>query len=182
MAHLWTKYPGMLLVTPTTACAGWRIHDSGSSGRPGGELRLGLSDGDKTIESMRYVWMANFLGLPSISVPAGYVNPPSSSTGGEGSGEGISNLYKNLKNKQQQIKKNKDDDDDDGNNDGMSSKSEDRKAKIPVGLMATGEWAGEKGLVEFGVAAERLGLRWRERPAGWVDVVGLAREERNWRE
>lgn len=190
MAHLWTKYPGMLLVTPTTACAGWRIHDSGS-GRPGGELRLGLSDGDKTLESMRYVWMANFLGLPSISVPAGYVDQPSSSYSAGGRGqrrrnsgggsEGISNLYKNLKTKHQQSKKNKqeNDYDHDEDDDGKNSKSGDnKKAKIPVGLMATGEWAGEKGLVEFGVAAERLGLRWRERPAGWVDVVGLAREER----
>lgn len=143
LAHLWTQHPGMLLVTPTTACAGWRIHDSGQNGKPGGELRLGLSDGDKTLESMRYVWMANFLGLPSIAVPAGYVDPE----------EGGSYSSKN--------------------------KKADGKGKIPVGLMATGEWAAEKGLVEFGVAAERVGLRWRERPAGWVDVVGLARKERN---
>lgn len=154
----------MLLVTPTTACAGWRIHDNGTHGRPGGELRLGLSDGDKTIESMRYVWMANFLGLPSISVPAGYVDPePSKKEGNK------NNLVGKTKNRiKQQM----------GEKGGVIG-VEDRKGNIPVGLMATGEWAGEKGLVEFGVAAERVGLRWRERPAAWVDVVGLAREERH---
>lgn len=138
----------MLLVTPTTACAGWRIngnHQNPLSG--GGELKVGLSDGDKTIQSMRYVWMANFLGLPSISVPAGYAQPfrtgKKNAEKGKGQGE------------------------------------EHGKGKIPVGLMATGEWAAEKGLVEFGVAAEKVGLRWRERPTAWVDVVGLARKERN---
>lgn len=170
MAHLWAKYPGMLLVTPTTACAGWRIHDSGSRGRPGGELRLGHSDGNKTLESMRYVWMANFLGLPSISVPAGYADVPPAAGGGPV--EGIYNLYDNLKNKHHEFTKK-------GGKDVDEKTPQDGKAKIPVGLMATGEWAGEKALVEFGVAAERLGLRWRERPASWVEVVGLAREEMN---
>lgn len=167
MAHLWTLYPGMLLVTPTTACAGWRIHDRGTRGKPGGELRLGLSDGDKTIESMRYVWMANFLGLPSISVPAGYVHPPNE----DNNNNNLSNSYgAKIKNKVSQRLEKKGG----GGGDGIGD-----SGKIPVGLMATGEWAAEKGLVEFGVAAETIGLRWRERPAGWVDVVGLAREERN---
>lgn len=69
LSHLWKLHPGMLIVTPTTACAGWRIEDKG------GELTRGISDGDKTIETMRYVWMGNFLGLPSITVPAGYASP-----------------------------------------------------------------------------------------------------------
>jgi Asp-tRNA(Asn)/Glu-tRNA(Gln) amidotransferase A subunit family amidase len=48
--------------------------------------------------------------------------------------------------------------------------------KIPVGLMATGEWASEETLIEFGVEAERAGAEWRERPKGWVDVVELAKK------
>ncbi|KAF3761760.1 amidase signature enzyme [Cryphonectria parasitica EP155] len=136
LSHLWSQHPGMLLVTPTTACAGWRIHDEK------GELRYGLTDGDKTIESMRYVWLANFCGLPSISVPAGYASP------GDGKGD----------------------------KGGLKVAGKGTLGKIPVGLMATGEWADEKSLVEFGVEAERVGRETRERPARWVDVVELARQ------
>lgn len=171
MAYLWSQHPGMLLVTPTTACAGWRIHDSS---RAGGELKVGLSDGDKTLESMRYVWMANFLGMPSISVPAGYVDTPAPATGIEGVvGGGISTVVSKSKDQQP-------DQQQDAGKGGVDDYERKTKGgKIPVGLMATGEWAGEKALVEFGVAAERVGMRWRERPAAWVDVVGLAREERD---
>lgn len=135
LAHLWSEHPGMLLVTPTTACAAWRIRNKSA------ELKMGLSDGDKTIESMRYVWMANFCGLPSISVPAGYASP-------DPKGEGLKIAEKGT------------------------------VGKIPVGLMATGEWAGEKALVEFGVEVERMGRELRERPQIWVDVIELARKER----
>lgn len=135
LSYLWKLHPGMLIVTPTTACAGWRIKDKG------GELSLGISDGDKTLETMRYVWMGNFLGLPSITVPAGYAAP-------DLTGEGLSVAAKGT------------------------------AGKIPVGFMATGEWASEESLIEFGVEAERAGVEWRERPEGWVDVVELARREK----
>ncbi|KAI1856054.1 hypothetical protein JX265_011951 [Neoarthrinium moseri] len=68
LAWLWSQYPGMIIVTPTTACAGWPIRDET-------ELQFGMSDGDQTMRSMEYVWMANFCGVPGISVPAGYVTP-----------------------------------------------------------------------------------------------------------
>lgn len=132
LSYLWTLHPGMLLVTPTTACAGWRILKKGA------ELRMGVSDGDKTIESMRYVWMANFLGLPSISVPAGYAAP-------------------------------------DAKGAGLAVADKGAVEKVPVGLMATGEWAGEEALVQFGCEAEAIGRESRERPRAWVDVVELAR-------
>ncbi|KAF2997485.1 hypothetical protein E8E14_005020 [Neopestalotiopsis sp. 37M] len=69
LAWLWSQHPGMLIVTPTTACAGWPIR------RGEAELRFGISDGDQTMQSMEYVWMANLCGVPSISVPAGFVVP-----------------------------------------------------------------------------------------------------------
>jgi Asp-tRNA(Asn)/Glu-tRNA(Gln) amidotransferase A subunit family amidase len=69
LAWLWEQHPGMLIVTPTTACEGWPI-----IGGPA-ELYYGVNDGDQTIKSMEYVWLANFLGLPSMSVPAGFVGP-----------------------------------------------------------------------------------------------------------
>ncbi|CAN8097868.1 unnamed protein product [Discula destructiva] len=137
MAYLFAQHPGLLLVTPTTACAGWRILSHAA------ELKTGLSDGDRTLESMRYVWVANFLGLPSISVPAGYAAP-------DAKGAGLRVADKSL-----------------GGGVG----------KVPVGLMATGEWAGEEALVRFGVEAERVGAEWREKPQAWVDVVELARKE-----
>ena len=58
----------MIMVTPTSACAGWKIKSRS-------ELVHGLSDGDMTITSMRYVWLANFCGVPALTVPAGYVVP-----------------------------------------------------------------------------------------------------------
>ncbi|TEA18939.1 Fatty acid amide hydrolase [Colletotrichum sidae] len=68
LAHLWQAYPGMIIVTPTTACAGWPILRES-------ELSYGVSDGDRTIRSMEYVWLGNFCGLPGVTVPAGYVVP-----------------------------------------------------------------------------------------------------------
>ncbi|KUI53642.1 Fatty acid amide hydrolase [Cytospora mali] len=135
LSYLWKLHPGMLIVTPTTACAGWRIQNKG------GELTTGISDGDKTLETMRYVWMGNFIGLPSITVPAGYASPDLT-----GKGERVA--------------------------------EKGTVGKIPIGFMATGEWASEKSLIEFGVEAERAGLEWRERPESWVDVVELARKEK----
>jgi len=67
LSHLWTQHPEMIILTPTTACEGWPIRGGAS------ELKWGVSDGDHTLASMEYVWLANFCGLPSISVPAGFV-------------------------------------------------------------------------------------------------------------
>ncbi|KAK3394928.1 amidase signature domain-containing protein [Podospora didyma] len=67
LAWLWQQHPGMLIMTPTTACEGWPIRGGA------GELKHGVNDGDRTMQSMEYVWMGNFCGLPSISVPMGFV-------------------------------------------------------------------------------------------------------------
>ena len=69
LAYLWKSNPGMIIVTPTTSCAGWPIKRGAS------ELRYGVSDGDRTKKTMEYVWMANFTGAPAITVPVGYVVP-----------------------------------------------------------------------------------------------------------
>lgn len=53
--------------------------------------------------------------------------------------------------------------------------------RVPVGLMAMGEWGGEDALFEWGRVAEEWA--WREsegeggmkRPGSWVDVVDAAR-------
>ncbi|KAL8396600.1 hypothetical protein RB594_003612 [Gaeumannomyces avenae] len=69
LAWLWRRHPGMVLVTPASACAGWPIRGGGR------ELAYGVSDGDRTMRSMEYVWLANLCGVPSISIPAGFAAP-----------------------------------------------------------------------------------------------------------
>ena len=68
LAFLFQKYPGLLIVTPTTPNAGWHI--SGGAA----DLKHGVSDGNMSLKTMTYVWMANFLGCPSIAIPVGRVN------------------------------------------------------------------------------------------------------------
>ena len=82
LAWLWMQHPGMVIVTPTTACAGWKV------GKPV-DLKYGISDGDQTLKTMEYVWMGNFCGLPSISVPAGFVVPEGRKGEGEVAEEGV---------------------------------------------------------------------------------------------
>ncbi|ETI19771.1 hypothetical protein G647_08784 [Cladophialophora carrionii CBS 160.54] len=69
LAWLWEKYPGMLILTPTTPCAGWKIgHPTDlTSG-------YGVSDGDMSLRSMEFVYLANFTGNPAISCPMGYTD------------------------------------------------------------------------------------------------------------
>lgn len=134
LAWLWKTYPGMVIVTPTTSCAGWPIRSTS-------ELLYGVSDGDQTLKTMEYVWMANFCGLPSLSVPAGYVMPEGHES--EGQVAGI-----------------------------------DSPGKVPVGLMAMGEWTTEHTLLQFGLDAEDAGIEGQCRPPNWVDVVELARREK----
>ena len=69
LAFLFQKYPGLLIVTPTTPNAGWHI--SGGAA----DLRNGVSDANMSLKTMTYVWMANFMGCPSLTVPVGRVNP-----------------------------------------------------------------------------------------------------------
>ncbi|KAK2625661.1 hypothetical protein QTJ16_004973 [Diplocarpon rosae] len=133
LAYLWQQHPGMIILTPATSCAGWKVGAAS-------ELKHGLSDGTTTLQTMEYVWMANFLGLPALAVPVGYVKP----AGGDGAGE---------------------------------EAEEGTEGKVPVGLMAMGEWGAEEELLRWGVAAERVGGERRRRPPIWVDVVAEAREQ-----
>lgn len=69
LSWLWEEYPGLLVLTPTTTCAGWKIgkHSDITSG-------YGVSDGDMSLRSMEYVYLANFVGAPAISCPMGYTD------------------------------------------------------------------------------------------------------------
>ena len=122
LAHLWQQHPGMLLVTPTTANAGWFIEGGAS------ELKGGVSDANMELKAMTYVWLANFTGCPALSIPVGRVD----GKGGEG--------------------------------------------KVPVGMMAMGEWGDEEGLIQWGRASEEW--CWKEggmgKPANFVDAIEAA--------
>jgi Asp-tRNA(Asn)/Glu-tRNA(Gln) amidotransferase A subunit family amidase len=73
LAFLFEKYPGMLVLTPTTPIAGWPV-------TPGDEA-YGCFDGNLTIRNMTFAWLANVSGCPAVTCPAGYVEP--------GQGEGM---------------------------------------------------------------------------------------------
>lgn len=65
LAHLFQKYPGLIIVTPTTPNAGWPIDPR--------ELTHGSSDANMQLRNMEYVWLANFTGIPCIQFPVGFV-------------------------------------------------------------------------------------------------------------
>jgi Asp-tRNA(Asn)/Glu-tRNA(Gln) amidotransferase A subunit family amidase len=67
LAYLFTKHPGLIIVTPTTPNVGWPISP--------GEKAYGMSDGNMQIRNMEYVWLANFTGIPALQFPAGFVEP-----------------------------------------------------------------------------------------------------------
>jgi Asp-tRNA(Asn)/Glu-tRNA(Gln) amidotransferase A subunit family amidase len=120
LAALYQKYPGMVVVTPTSPAAGWSIaHED--------DLKYGITNGNKSVRNMEYVWLANFIGCPAISCPAGYVEPE------KGAG------------------------------------------KVPIGIMAMGEWGSEDALIEWGREAETwLNEEYpggRQRPATWEDII-----------
>lgn len=68
LAHLWEKFPGMLIVTPTTPCTGWKIGNPRDVAKGG----WGVSDGDMSLKNMEFVYVANWTGCPAISCPMGY--------------------------------------------------------------------------------------------------------------
>jgi hypothetical protein len=68
LASLFQKHAGLLILTPTTPTVGWPIK------RPS-DLKHGITDGDMSVRSMEYVWLANFTGCPCLQIPVGYAKP-----------------------------------------------------------------------------------------------------------
>ena len=68
LAFLWQQYPGMIILTPTTPGAGWKIDNAKDTGIGGRDI----SDSDQALKSMEFVYLANFTGNPAISFPMGY--------------------------------------------------------------------------------------------------------------
>lgn len=123
LAFLFQKYPGLLIMTPTSPLIGWPRSPSDDS--------YGMSDTNITMRNMSYVFLANMTGTPSITAPVGYVDPEQ--------GEG----------------------------------------KLPISLLATGEWGSEEQLLAWAREAEEYlhetYPEGRRRPDTWVDVMALAR-------
>ncbi|KAJ0161981.1 Fatty acid amide hydrolase [Colletotrichum tanaceti] len=67
MAFLFEENPGMLVITPTTPMPGWPRHP--------GDDAYGVSDANKTIANMSYVYIANVSGCPAVTAPVGYIDP-----------------------------------------------------------------------------------------------------------
>ncbi|RDA87071.1 hypothetical protein CP532_0181 [Ophiocordyceps camponoti-leonardi (nom. inval.)] len=67
LAFLFQKYPGLLIMTPTTPIIGWP--------KMAGDEAYGVSDTNLTLRNMMYVFLANLTGTPSLSAPVAYVDP-----------------------------------------------------------------------------------------------------------
>lgn len=67
MAWLWKRYPGLLILTPTTPCAGWKIRKP--SDITDGH---GFANVDITLQTMEYTAFGNWVGAPAITCPMGY--------------------------------------------------------------------------------------------------------------
>lgn len=67
LAFLFRKYPNLLILTPTTPIIGWPRYPSDEA--------YGMTNANISIRNMMYVYLANLAGTPSLSAPAGYVDP-----------------------------------------------------------------------------------------------------------
>ncbi|KAK6348823.1 hypothetical protein TWF730_009591 [Orbilia blumenaviensis] len=63
-ASIWQNHPGMIIVTPVVPTVGAEIVES--------HLKYGVSDGDSSIRSMKYVSIGNFIGAPATNSVVGY--------------------------------------------------------------------------------------------------------------
>lgn len=68
LSHLFTAHPGLIILSPTTPFPGVQI-PSGA----GIKGAYGLSDATSAVQSMIYVFLANWTGCPAINMPCGYV-------------------------------------------------------------------------------------------------------------
>jgi len=67
LAHLYERYPGMIVLSPTSPVPGWPKTE--------GDEAYGFSDGNMSMYNMTYVWVANTSGCPAVTAPVGYVEP-----------------------------------------------------------------------------------------------------------
>lgn len=163
LAHLFAKYPGLVIVTPT-------LPDPVASGRVGSpnEIKVGgygVTNSNRSLESMRYVFLANFTGIPAISAPVGYLPLEGKCS------KGMKDIVE----------------------DGIYVPSVDGERRVlPISMMGMAEWGCEAELLNLGYELERylhLALKETENaedtekiaqevtpPPAWVDVLGKTEE------
>ncbi|KUI58690.1 Fatty acid amide hydrolase [Cytospora mali] len=118
LAHLFGRYGrGLLIASPMLPDVGYEV--------TAGDQAYGFTDGNRSLRSMMYAWLANTSGCPAATVPVGYAE-----AGSRGGG------------------------------------------RLPVGMLAMGMWGEEERLLAWAAEGERY---LRGPVEGWVDVIGLAR-------
>lgn len=143
LAFLFETYgPDFLVISPVCPDAGYP--------KAGGDEWFGVTDGNRTLRSMTYVWLSNISGCPSATVPMGYVTPPHLVAG-----SGVKMGMKEFQ-------------------------GDKGKGKLPVGLLAMGMWGEEERLLGWAQEGEEyLRSQWpggRMKPDAWVDVIARAKE------
>lgn len=168
LAHLFAKYPGIVIVTPT-------LPDPLGSGRIGSpnDIKIGgygVTNTNRSLESMRYVFLANFTGIPAISAPVGYLPLE---------GQAVKGMRQLVV-------------------DGTYAPSMNGvRGVLPVAMMGMAEWGCEDELLRLGYELERYLSESVEKkgpvttdisgaaeittqeimpPPAWVDVLGKAEE------
>jgi Asp-tRNA(Asn)/Glu-tRNA(Gln) amidotransferase A subunit family amidase len=53
------------------------------------DMKYGISDGDQTLKTTEYVWLANFTGISSLAIPVGFVVPYGVENSGEEAGDEV---------------------------------------------------------------------------------------------
>ncbi|KKA28866.1 hypothetical protein TD95_000297 [Thielaviopsis punctulata] len=67
IAFLFKKYPGILIMSPTSPQIGWARHPDDEA--------FGVNDANISLRNMIYVFLANMTGCPALSAPIGFVDP-----------------------------------------------------------------------------------------------------------
>ncbi|KAL5611737.1 uncharacterized protein BROUX77_001893 [Berkeleyomyces rouxiae] len=67
MAYIFKTYPGILILSPTSAQSGWA--------RDPGDDAYGVNDANISLRNMIYVFLANMTGCPALTAPIGFVEP-----------------------------------------------------------------------------------------------------------
>ena len=76
LSHIFTKYPGIIIVHPTNPCLGWPVASPMDVDlKNNNKSTYGFIDSDMSLRAMSFSWLANFTGCPAINRPMGYGAP-----------------------------------------------------------------------------------------------------------
>ncbi|KAI5792561.1 amidase signature domain-containing protein [Peziza echinospora] len=169
LAALYEEYPGLVIISPTLAdpLETGRISAGGASGvvRVGG---AGVSDSNRSLRSMQYVFLANLTGCPAITMPVGYLPILPSPTTSSSEPAGKSELEK----MSEGVYNHGIPETADREGTVVEAPGVKRGKVLPVGMMGMGEWGFEEELLRLGYDCERFLEGGRKIPPAHVDVLG----------